>query len=314
MPAPSKPKATVFSVALGSSLSDAAVKQLGSATLAADYSVVEHLTVNKNTYLIGYDPSSASADMYQVTASAPYLSLSKTQLAIGKAKDKLNVFTLGNLPYLSVYTAKNGVFQVYAVGDDLSLSQPYQFYRNHELALSQNFSTLKFFLQFGQVVALGYRDDGYVGMYTASIVSTSPAGVPPLLMTPIWAHMWAPGWTRFAFFQLGGEPFFLKTNTKKLNVNIDHVLDTLASGTAEVGTLLQDQLPDAMKITNVEPLLLGNEDPWFVTYISSTGAATLNRIHSDCLGWTQGASFKGPTGSTNVTPVVAGDQTLLVFI
>ena len=314
MPAPSKPTATVFSVALGSSLTDANVTQLGSATLAADYSVIEHLTVNNNTYLIAYDPSSANADVYQVTATAPYLSLSKTRLAIGQAKDKLNVFTLGNLPYLSVYTAKNGVFQVYAVGSDLSLSKPYEFYRNHELALSQNFSTLKFFLQFGQVVALGYRDDGYVGMYTASIVSTSPAGLPPLLMIPVWAHMWAPGWTRFAFFQLGGEPFFLKTNTKKLNVNIDHVLDTLASGTAEVGTLLQDQLPDALKITNVEPLLLGNADPWFVTYISSTGAATLNRIHADCLGWTQGASFKSAAGSTTVTPVLAGEQTLLVFI
>ena len=120
--------------------------------------------------------------------------------------------------------------------------------------------------------------------------------------------------TRFAFFLLGGEPFFLKTNTKKLNVNIDHVLDTLASGTTEVGTLLQNQLPDALKITNVEPLLLGNADPWFVTYISPTGAATLNRIHADCLGWTQGASFKAPNGSTTVTPLTAGGQTLLVFI
>lgn len=314
MPTPSKPTATVFSVTLGSSLSAADVTQLGTAKLAAEYSVVEPLTVGTNSYLIAYNPSLASADVYEVTASAPYLSLSKTKLAIGKAKDKLNVFTLGNEPYLSVYTAKNGVFMVYSVGNGLSLSKPYEFYRNHELALSQNFSTLKFFVQFGQVVALGYRDDGYVAVYTAGIVNTSPAGYPPLLMTPIWSHMWAPGWTRFAFFLLGGEPFFLKTNTKKLNVNIDHVLDTLISGTAEVGTLLQNQLPDALKITNVEPLLLGNADPWFVTYISPTGAATLNRIHADCLGWTQGASFKAPTGSTTVTPLTAGGQTLLVFI
>jgi hypothetical protein len=314
MPTSSTATATIFSVSLGSSLSAATVKQLGSAQLAATYSVVEPLTVNNNSYLIAYDPSSTTADVYEVTASAPYLSLSTTKLAIGAAKDKLNAFALGNQPYLSVYTAKNGVFQIYLVGNDLSLSKPYEFYRNHELALSQNFSTLKFFVQFGQVAALGYRDDGYVATYTASIVNTSPAGYPPLLMTPIWSHMWAPGWTRFAFFLFGGEPFFLKTNTTKLNVNIDHVLDTLSSGTTEVGTLLQNQLLDALKITNVEPLLLGNADPWFVTYISPTGAATLNRIHADCLGWTQGASFKAPTGSATVTPLTAGGQTLLVFI
>jgi hypothetical protein len=314
MATPSKSSATVFSAALGASLSAANVKQLGVAELAGEYSIVAPLLVNNSPYLIAYNPAAATADVYEVTASAPYLSLSKTKLAIGKVKDKLNVFTLGNLPYLSVYTAKNGVFQVYSVGRDLSLSKPYEFYRNHELALSQNFSTLKFFVQFGQVIALGYRDDGYVATYTASIVNTSPAGYPPLLLTPVWSHMWAPGWTRFAFFSLGGELFFLKTNTKKLNVNIDHVLDTLSSGTTEVGTLLQNQLPDALKITNVEPLLMGNSDPWFVTYISSTGAATLNRIHSDCLGWTQGASFKAPTGGTTVTPLLAGGQTLLVFI
>jgi hypothetical protein len=126
--------------------------------------------------------------------------------------------------------------------------------------------------------------------------------------------MWAPGWTRFSFFQLGGEPFFLKTNVKKLNVNIDHVLDTLSAGTAEVGTLLQNQLPDALKLTNVEPLLLNAADPWFVTYIASTGIATLNRIHADCLGWTKGAGFKAPTGCATLSTVVVNGKTLLIFI
>ncbi len=271
MPTQSKPTATVFSVSPGSSLSTARVKQLGTAALSSSYSVVVPLTMKAQSYLVAYESSSASADVYEVSAASPFLSPSKTKLAIGKAKDKLNIFTLGNQPYLSVYTAKNGVFEIYRVNSDLSLSKPYEFYRNHELALSQSFTTLKFFVQFGQVVALGYRDDGYVAMYTANIIAASPDGTPPLLMNPVWSHMWAPGWTRFAFFSLGGEPFFLKTNVKKLNVNIDHVLDTLSTGTAEVGTLLQNQLPDALKITYVEPLLLGDADPWFVTYIDSTG-------------------------------------------
>ena len=310
----SKNVATIFSVSLGASLKSTTVKQVGTVPLSGGYSVVVPAVVAGKPYLFAYDPSSPTADVFAFTAGAPWLATTKTKLTIGSAKDKLNVFTLGNAPYLSVYTAKNGVFQVYSIADDLTLSQPYVFYRNHELALSQNFTTLKFFTQFGQVVALGYRDDGYVAMYTTNIVASSPADMPPLLMNPVWSHMWAPGWTRFAFFQLGGEPFFLKTNTKKLNVNIDHVLDTLSAGTSEVGTWLQDQLPDALKITNVEPLVLGDADPWFVTYIGPTGAATLNRIHADCQGWTQGASFNAPTGAQTVTPLPVGNQTFLIFI
>jgi hypothetical protein len=315
MPTSSKAAATVFSVTPDASLNSATVQQTGAISLDTKYSVLMTAQVGPKTYLFAYSPSLAAADVFECSAVAPFLTPAKTKLAIGEAKDMLNVFTLGNQTYLSVYTAKNGVFQIYAVNADLSLSKSYEFYRNHELALSQNFSTLAFFTQFGQIVALGYRQDtGYVATYTVATVATSTGGVPPLLMAPVWSHMWAPGWTRFAFFQLGGEPFFLKTNVKKLNVNIDHVLDTLSAGTTEVGTLLQNQLPDALKLTNVALLLLNAADPWFVTYIASTGAATLNRIHSDCLGWTQGASFKAPTGSATVTPVVVGGKTFLIFI
>ena len=310
----SENNAVVFVVAAGSSHDAGDVQQVATTSLPSMYSVVTATNIGSKTYLFAYDPSLTTADIFECTGSAPYLAEVNTKLTIGKAKDKLNVFTLGNQVYLSVYTANSGVFQIYSVAADLSLSKPYEFYRNHELALSQNFSTLKFFTQFGQVVALGYRDDGYVTLYTVGVVAISYNGVPPLLMTPVWSHMWAPGWTRFAFFQLGGETFFLKTNLKKLNVNIDHVLDSLSAGTAEVGTLLQNQLPDALKLTNVEPVLLGNADPWFVTYNSTTGASNLNRIHSDCLGWTVGASFNAPTGKTTLTPVTVGDKVFFVYI
>lgn len=313
------PTATIFSVAPDSSLNGATVQQVTAIplTLATGYvySIVVTAQVGPKTYLFAYGRGLAAADVFECSAVAPFLVQTTIKLPIGMAKDMLNVFTLGNQTYLSVYAAEKGIFQIYAVNADLSLSRPYEFYRNHELALTQDFSTLAFFTQFGQVVALGYREDtGYVAAYTVSIVATSTDGILPLLMTPVWSHAWAPGWTRFAFFQFGGEQFFLKTNVKKLNVNIDHVLDTLSAGTAEVGTLLQKQLPDALKLTNVAPLLLNAVDPWFVTYIESNGDATLNRIHSDCLGWTQGASFTAPTIRATVTPVVVGGKTFLIFI
>ncbi|HWX34083.1 MAG TPA: hypothetical protein VNZ53_42485, partial [Steroidobacteraceae bacterium] len=86
-----------------------------------------------------------------------------------KAADLIEVFSLGNRAYVVAYAAKKGVFNVYAIADDFSLSQPYPFFRNHEPGLSQGFSTLSSFTLYGQVVLLGYRrDNGYVAMYTVA--------------------------------------------------------------------------------------------------------------------------------------------------
>jgi hypothetical protein len=306
-----KHNAAVFNVGSGAK----SVKQLDKPELEGTYASLTPVAVGPATYLLGYDPKKSTLDVYEFVAKTGDLKPAKAKPAIGKSFDIINVFTLGNNPYICAYTAKNGVFEVFSLASDLSISKPYKFYRNHELAISHGFTTVKPFTQYGQVGLLGYRSDtGYVAMYTAAIaVSSTAPDVPPLLMLPVWAHPWAAGWTRFAFFALGGVPFFLKTNTKVLNVNIDHILDTLASGTAEIGTELQAQLPDALKITNVEPFALDHGEPYFVTYIAGTGAATLNRIHADCLGWTQTAKFQAPAHATVVTPVVAGGKTFLVF-
>jgi hypothetical protein len=312
---PAKPTATVFALAPGAKANALAAKDVGKADLEAAYSSLIPVTVEGQSLLFGYAPSQDHFDVYAFAAKAPWLRPLPAKPKIGKGRDIINLFTLGNVPYVCAYTAKNGIFEISSVAKDLSLSPPYRFYRNHELAISQDFTTLKPFIQFGQIVFLGYRgDNGYVAMYSLSVVVSSPApGVPPLLMLPVWSHPWAPGWTRFAFFQLGGETFFFKTNTKVLNVNIDHVLDSLSAGTTEVGTLLQDQLPDALKITNVEPIILSEAAPHFVTYIAPTGAATVNRIHADCLGWTQALAFEAPAKAGVVTPVKLGGQAYLIF-
>jgi hypothetical protein len=124
--------------------------------------------------------------------------------------------------------------------------------------------------------------------------------------------MWAQGWTRFAFFQFGGENFFLKTNTWKPNVNIDHVLDDLAAGTAEVGSYLT--LANAQRLDIVQPFSLGHGDPYFVSYMRSNGQLTLNRFHSDCLGWTTVASLTSKVGAAHVVPVQTADNSLFLLV
>jgi len=284
--------------------------------LAKSYSTLVPFSINSNTYLLAYSPEQTACDVYLFNEGNGSLKPTTAQLAVGGGKNIINVFTLGNRPYLCAYTAQDGVFTTYAILDDLSLSKPYVFYRNHELAISKGFSTVKFFSQLGQVVFLGYnKTTGYVAMYTASITPISPnPGDLPLLMLPIWSHPWAPGWVRFAFFQFGGENFFLKTNIsnpQNVNVNIDHVFDMPTAGTAEVGTRLN--LVKALDLTSVEPFSLG-ADPYFSTYISGTGELTLYRFHSDCQGWTSVARFDGPPGATVMTPVRASDSRVFLFL
>ena len=301
------------------------VSEVGTAPVAGSYAILTPVAIKGATYLLGFDSASETLDVYTLSAKSPYLSPAKAKPKVGKGRDLLNVFVLGGVPYLVMYTAKNGVFEVYAIADDLSLSAvPYKFYRNHELAVSQGFTTIKFFVCQGQVAFLGYNNKtGYVGLYTASTIpgSAGDPKKPPVQMLPVWAHVWAQGWNRFAFFQFGGATFFLKTNTWKPNVNIDHVLDVLAQGTVEVGALvgaqgstgqLQD-LKDAQKLTHCEPFLLGH-DPYFVTYTSSSGAMTLNRFHGDCLGWTTEASLEAQSGGTAVTPVAMSADSVLLIV
>lgn len=306
--------AAIYSVVPGDKPDTLTLKELATPHIQSDYASLTPTTVSSSVYLLGYGPTQDGLDVYEFTAASPWLRYVDVKPQIGKGKNIVNTFTLGNEPYVAVYTAETGIFEIYSIESDLGLSKPYQFYRNHELAISKGFTTIKIFTQFGQVVFLGYNGtNGYVAIYTLAVtaISTDPE-VPPLLMTPVWSHQWAKGWTRFAFFQLGGENFFFKTNTWKPNVNIDHVLDDLSAGTTEVGTRLS--LYAAQELNNVEPFVLGSADPHFVTYISKSGEVTLNRFHSDCLGWTNMGKLNTRTGAGSVVPISTADrQVFLVF-
>src|SRR5215831_20760782 len=140
---PVKPTAAVFAVTSGDKPDVLVTMAVANSLLTAKYSSLTPVVVNGQTYLFGYSPVQTSFHVYEFTPAAPWLKLMGAKPVVGKAIDIINAFTLGNLPYLCAYAAKNGVFQVYAIANDLSFSQPYKFYRNHELAISKSFTTLK---------------------------------------------------------------------------------------------------------------------------------------------------------------------------
>jgi hypothetical protein len=310
-----KANSVIYSVQQTDKRDTVTVKEVAQPTaIKGSYASLTTLNAQGKTYLLGYNSTADHIDIYQFTASAPWLQADPQQFKVGAGYDIIEPFTLGNQPYVACYKAKNGVFKLFAIGGDLSVSgDGYEFFRNHEPALTQGFTMVKSFVCFGSVIFMGYSGaNGYVATYTLSMTATSPANTPPLLMTPNWSHVWAKGWTRFAFFQFGGENFFFKTNTWKPNVNIDHVLDDLTLGTIEVASNLNDALKDAQTLNIVQPLVLGNGDPYFVTYMKN-GQMTINRFHSDCMGWTTVASLKSNANATQVVPVsISGKAFILV--
>lgn len=304
--------AVIYSIARGKGLDSLAVKRLGSiAAVKSNYTALVPLVAHGKTYCVGYDAASGDADVFQFSAKAPWLKRVAAKPHLGPGHDLVDPLTIGNDPYLLAYSKKKGIFAFFAVAADLSVSKPYTHYDNHGPPVSLGFTTVKPFDYFGQVGLLAYNgSDGAVATYNVSVTATSDQKIPPLQQHALWSHSWAKGWTRFALFQFGGENFFLKTNTDKPNVNIDHIMDSPQNGTVEVATKLH--LANAQKLDLVEPFVLSRGEPYFVTYMKKGGKLTCNRFHHDSKGWTQVASLASKSNAGQIAAFTAAGKTYLV--
>jgi hypothetical protein len=285
--------------------------QSGSGPLAQGYTNIVPVSVGGSNYLIAAGANGQKASAFRVLETDPWIEPVDANIDLGGKWDVIDALVIGNNPHLLAYTAKNGQFAFFPIGDDLTLSAPYRYRRGHEPGLTAGYTVVKPFTIFGAVYYLCYNfQTGAVAIYSLSVSARSPVGTPPLVSDYVWAHLWARNWTRFAFFQLGGENFFLKTNVGKLNVNIDHINDVPSLGSEEVGTFLD--LDNALKLDNVESFYLGGGDPYFLTYMKD-GTTTFNRFRGDCQGWTNQANLTTPEDVTHIVPVLVGDLCYVLF-
>ena len=312
------PSPTLYSIAPSSTAGELTVTQVwqqdGDGPLPASSAQVRPLAAGGSSYLICAS-SSGGASAARVGAGPPYVEPAPSSLDIKGPWDQLEPFVLGNAPYLLAYEAQNGEMSIYPVSDALAASTPYQFFRKRAPAISIGFDMITPVVVLGNVYLLGYiKKTGDVRAYSVSVTATNPPsapGTPPLLALPVWDHQWAPNWTRFAFFDLGGEVFFFKINDGVLNVNIDHLNDNPALGTVEVGSYLQSQLPDALEIDAARAFYLAG-DPHLLMY-KTDGSTDIYRVRGDCQGWTKYASLTTVEGATQVVPYRVGDQTFVLF-
>jgi hypothetical protein len=284
--------------------------------LAGGYSHLVPVTIAGTPYLFAVDGNASKVNAFQVQEADPWLTPSGAPMDLGGGWDQVEALVIGNRPHLMTYTAQTGAFAFFPVNDNLSLDAPYRYARNHDPGQTNGFSMVKPVVIFGSVYYLCYGfDTGKVALYSLSVTASSPPGTPPLVSDYQWLHVWAKNWTRFAFFQLGGENFFLKTNVGPVpNVNIDHMFDDPTRRSVEVGTHMEGQLPNAKDLDIVRSFTLDHGDPYFVSYMKD-GTTAVYRIWSDCQGFTATQPAPGATlaGCTQIAPVPFDGHCYLLF-
>ncbi|MGC1121148.1 MAG: hypothetical protein WBA22_08640 [Candidatus Methanofastidiosia archaeon] len=288
----------IYSIQSGKIAHTLTVEQVWSVTtgtLPEGYTSIFPFAINSNPYMLMYDKTTHKADIY-LTKDTTWMNRTASH-DLDSDFDIMSPFLLAKQPHILAYNAKSGKFEFFRIEQDLTLSLLYTYSKTYGDDATVGYTTVQPFSYRGSVYYLCYNfDTGTVAAYQLSVPATEP-----LKTTGIYLHEWAQGWTRFAFFEFGGENFFLKTNTKYVNVNIDHIVDDPSQGSHPVGTHLN--LPQDLDA--VAAFSMDGGDPYFVTYKKS-GETTFNRIHGDCLGWTQEAALSTGEDAGLVVPFEIG--------
>jgi hypothetical protein len=271
--------------------------------LPSGYTIILPVVINAQTYLFAQKDKDCVIDIYQAMQDGNWLKLIKSE-KIESPRDIMKTFLLGGKPYLLTYEAKGGVFEFFKIGDDLTLARVYKYSKGYGADQTTGYTVVAPFAYRGAAYYLCYNiDTGKITIYQLSVPSDRP-----LQASLIYLHTWAQGWTRFAFFTLGAENFFLKTNLKYHNVNIDHIVDDPSKGGHPVGRHLD--LP--FDLDSVAPFYMNGGDPYFVTY-KKNAETTYNKIYGNCLGWARQAEMISAAKCNILCPFTIGADQFILF-
>jgi hypothetical protein len=274
------------------------------------YSCYRVLDLAGRLALAAYAEDEPDLDLYFVSGTDMTVSYA-VSLKVGPGWDFVDGFTFSNTPYVMTYRADVGVFGFYSLDSSLAVNGSYEYSRSHAPAATHGFTMVRPFEIADGVMIMGYSSDtGAICVYRLAARVSSPPSAAPIAMHTVRDQLWTPGWTRFAFFTLGGEVFFLKTNVKYPNVNIDHVLDSAEQGTSEVATNLS--LEDFLTLSIVESFAIDNGHPHFVAY-RPDGLAVIYRIHSTARGWSRIAEAQTESNAIAFAPA-GGDGHSQLFL
>lgn len=289
--------------------------------LPAGLTLLHAVTHGDRTTLLGYDRATHKVSTWSLSRRAPYLKAVDNEISLAEDADgvkvegwdQLSSFNYGGVTYLLTYAAKEGTFAIFRLDSGLRASAPYSL-RLTRNTPTQGYTVVAPFTSLGNQYVLAYSfDTGLVSAFSVTAVADAVGDTPPLLMLNVWYHYWAKNWTRFALFKLGGANFFWKTNTGKLNVNIDHIQDDPSKGTVEVGSYLQSCMPDALDITMVTAATTAHGQPWLVAYRGDTGEARAIHFWADCNGFETADSLVTEKGASGLTSWRLGDASFVLL-
>jgi hypothetical protein len=265
---------------------------------------------NGGALLIG-STAAGTLSFWALSAAAPFVTSAGAAVSLGAPVDLLRVFELGGVTYLLGYTAATGVLRFVALNDDLTISKPTDYSRARPPGATPGWTEIGPVTYNGQQYLVTYDfANGNVNLLSVSIVGTT-ADPAPIGVNDVWTWTWAKGWTRFAFFKLGGENFFLKTNTEKLNVNIDHLSLDPNTRSSEVLTYAQNALPNAASLQIVRSFTLAQGAPGFLTYQQGQ-PIQVYAIWPNCQGWDNEAQLP-VTGPSQIVTWSMNNQTYALF-
>lgn len=265
--------------------------------------------------LIG-QAADGSVKSYRLTGSAPFVTEVKSNLDLRGPCDVLRPMVIGGVQHVVAYRAKSGKLAFHRVNPDLTLSKPYEYYRLRSPGLTTGWTMLETITYLNMVYYVSYdAKTGAVELFNVNVTATSDGDTPPLQSLNVWSWQWAHDWTRFAFFQMGGENFFFKINIgTSPNVNIDHLCLDPNQRSNEVCTRMNDQMPNNQDPTLiVRPLLLKDGTPYLVNYLPGSGATLFYRVHPDCQGWSTEAAVNSVGGASDIVTYRLDGRSFALF-
>lgn len=271
-------------------------------SIADNVQCIDSFLQNGITYMLAFEKNTGVVRTYQAYNDDGKFLKEVAQNTVPGNATSIAIINSDGVQLCLAYDASLGVVNFLKIASDLSLEQV------GKLDAGTGISTLKTFVYRKQLFFIAYNiETGHVAKYEVSVDASSSS----VSATEVRADKWAQGWTRFSFFQMGAENFFIKTNLKYNKVNIDHFMDDADEGSHPVLNI--DAPSQMVGLNNVSAFTDSKGFPFFATY-RTNGEITFNRIYGNCLGWDVEKQLNTESNRELVLPLtINGENYLLIY-
>lgn len=266
-----------------------------------DIQCFEYFELNGVSYLLTFEKTTAVANIYQIYDPSDgifFKSIGRCDISFGVSM--IAIIYLNNSPVCAAFDQQTGNINFLKISPDFSLNQVYS------LIAGNGITTLKAFTYRGEQFLIAYNmSTGEVVKYQVSANTSADFSV-----SSVWTAKWATTWTRFSFFQIGAENFFIKTNLSRSKVNIDHFMDDANEGSHPVLNI--DAPAQMLGLNNVNTFTDFMGFPYFATY-RTNGEVTINRVYGNCLGWEVECMVSTDTNRSLMLPILVNNGNYILI-